>query len=223
MKNIFQKNFLLTSILGLLATLSFVSHAACASNLNTLYSNAKNSGLSAHVLKAALNSYDWAKTHTKIHNQNVLTVVDYNLPSTAKRLWVLNLKTDKVLMHTLVAHGHNSGLNYATHFSNANNSHETSLGIYETSSNPFYGEHGRALKVRGLESGVNNNAFKRAIEIHGSKYVSPSVAAEYGRIGRSYGCFAVGFNKVQKLINYTKGGSVLFAYATPENNDPVAA
>ncbi|PHQ80259.1 MAG: hypothetical protein COB66_05170 [Coxiella sp. (in: Bacteria)] len=199
------------------------AHAQSTSSpSSTLYSNAAEAGLNAHVLGEALNGYHWAKSHGDVHNSNILTVVDYTKPSTDKRLWVLNLNTNKVLMHALVAHGHNSGLVYANHFSNQNNSHETSLGVFTTGSSPFYGHDGHALKVHGLESGINSNAYARAIEIHGAQYVSNYDIKTYGRIGRTYGCFGVSPGKINKLIDYTKGGSVLFAYAPAENNDPIA-
>ena len=74
----------------------------------------------------------------------------------------------------------------------------------------------------GLEKGINNNAYARAIEIHPANYVRPSDIRNYGRIGRTYGCFGLNPRVAQKIITQTKGGSVLFAYASPENNDPVA-
>ncbi len=199
----------------------FAITAQATTDSSALYSNAKASGLNADVLHKALNAYSWAKTHDKVSNPNVLTVIDYSLPSTEKRLWVLDLKSNKVLMNTLVAHGHNSGDVYANQFSNSPESRKTSLGVYTTADLPFYGKHGRALKVYGLEQGINSNAYNRAIEIHGAQYVSDS-AASNGRIGRTFGCFGMSPDKVQTMISYTQGGSVLFAYAAPENKDPVA-
>lgn len=199
------------------------SSVHAATSTSSLYKNAEAAGLSSHVLTDALNGYNWAKAHGRVHNTSILTVVDYTKPSTEKRLWVLDLKTDTVLMNLLVAHGHNSGYVYANHFSNDPNSHETSLGVYTTGLSPFYGDHGRSLKVYGLEKGINSNAFSRAIEIHGAQYVSNYDIKAYGRIGRTYGCFGVNPGKVGQLVNYTQGGSVLFAYAAPENSDPVVS
>jgi hypothetical protein len=194
---------------------------AHATNLSTLYTNAELSGLNYQPLHDALNAYAWAKSHGEVHNNNVLTVIDYTLPSTEKRLWVLDLKSDKVLSHALVAHGHNSGYIYADHFSNAANSHETSLGVYTTGQNYYYGKHGRSLKVHGLEKGVNSNAYARAIEIHPAAYVSQSDIQKYGRIGRTYGCFGLNPKVAERIVSETVGGSVVFAYAHAENNDPV--
>ena len=202
---------------------SFANAAQPADNLSELYATAQQSGLPHQVLTDALHSYDWAKTHGTVENPNVLTVVDYSMPSTAKRMWVLDLKTDTVLLNTLVAQGKNTGLNYATHFSNDPSSHETSLGVYTTGMSPYFGKHGRSLKVYGLEKGINNNAYSRAIEIHGAAYVSPTIAEATGRIGRTFGCFGVSQAVIDKVVGYTQGGSVLFAYAAPENSDPVVA
>ena len=187
-----------------------------------LYQEAQASGLNRHVLSEALNAYGWAKSHNDINKPSILTVIDYSKPSTQKRLWVLDLKHQHVLMHTLVAHGSGTGNNYAKYFSNRFQSHQTSLGVFVTDSKPYYGKHGRSLRVHGLESGINNNAFRRDIEIHGAGYVSSSFAQSVGRLGRTWGCFGVSLAKAQKLINTTVGGSVIFAYASPENNDPVA-
>lgn len=210
------------SSLMLLAGGAIATAHADIGSLSKLYENAQGAGLSSHVLQAALNGYSWAKAHGDVHNTNVLTVVDFTKPSTEKRLWVLNLKNDTVMTRALVAHGHNSGYIDATHFSNAFNSHESSLGVYTTGQSVYYGHHGRSLKVYGLEKGINNHAYARAIEIHPANYVNPNDIKKYGRIGRTYGCFGLNPQVAQKIITQTKGGSVLFAYASPEDNDPVA-
>lgn len=212
---------LLTLSSTILLSGSLANASQPTNSLGQLYANAEKSGLSQQVLSDALKSDAWAKAHGTVENPNILTVVDYSKPSTEKRLWVLDLKTDTVLMNTLVAQGKNTGLNYATHFSNDPSSHETSLGVYTTGMSPYFGKHGRSLKVYGLEKGINNNAYSRAIEIHGASYVSASVAESMGRLGRTFGCFGVSQDAINKIVNYTQGGSVLFAYAQPENNDPI--
>lgn len=213
-----KQSFILPTLTLALMSVFSVGYA---STDNALYQNAAAAGLNSKILTEAIHGYQWAKAHGEVHNPNVLTVVDFAKPSKEKRLWVLNLKTDKVMMHTYVANGANSGRYVSTRFSNAFNSHESSLGVYTTALSPFYGKHGRALKVHGLEPGINSNAYKRAIEIHGTSYVSPYVAKTYHRVGGSWGCFAVDHTKVEQLVNYTEGGSVLFAYAPQEANDSI--
>lgn len=140
-----------------------------------------------------------------------LAVIDYSLPSTEQRLWVFDLKQRKLLFHELVAHGRNSGENMAVKFSNQNESFATSLGLYRTQSS-YVGQNGYSLRMEGLEPGFNDNAFDRAIVIHGAPYVSPVLARVNGRIGRSLGCPAVRPAIAHKLIDSMKDGQLLFSY-----------
>lgn len=140
-----------------------------------------------------------------------LAVIDYSLPSTAQRLWVFDLEKRKLLFHELVAHGRNSGENMTVKFSNQNESFATSLGLYRTQSS-YVGQNGYSLRMEGLEPGFNDNAFDRAIVIHGAPYVSPVLARANGRIGRSLGCPAVRPAIAHKLIDSMKEGQLLFSY-----------
>lgn len=140
-----------------------------------------------------------------------LAVIDYSLPSTVQRLWVFDLKQRKLLFHELVAHGRNSGENMASQFSNQNASYATSLGLYRTQSS-YVGQNGYSLRMEGLEPGFNDNAFERAIVIHGAPYVSPALARANGRIGRSLGCPAVRPAIAHRLIDSMKDGQLLFSY-----------
>ncbi|WP_347907616.1 murein L,D-transpeptidase catalytic domain family protein [Pseudomonas grandcourensis] len=140
-----------------------------------------------------------------------LAVIDYSLPSTEQRLWVFDLKQRKLLFHELVAHGRNSGENMATLFSNRNESHATSLGLFRTQQS-YLGQNGYSLRMEGLEPGFNDNAYDRAIVIHGAPYVSPVLARANGRIGRSLGCPAVRPAIAHRLIDSMKDGQLLFSY-----------
>jgi hypothetical protein len=140
-----------------------------------------------------------------------LAVIDYSLPSTEQRLWVFDLKRRKLLFHELVAHGRNSGENMATLFSNQNESHATSLGLFRTQES-YLGQNGYSLRMEGLEPGFNDNAYDRAIVIHGAPYVSPVLARANGRIGRSLGCPAVRPAIAHRLIDSMKDGQLLFSY-----------
>lgn len=140
-----------------------------------------------------------------------LAVIDYSLPSTEQRLWVFDLKRRKLLFHELVAHGRNSGENMATLFSNLNESHATSLGLFRTQES-YRGQNGYSLRMEGLEPGFNDNAYDRAIVIHGAPYVSPVLARANGRIGRSLGCPAVRPAIAHRLIDSMKDGQLLFSY-----------
>jgi hypothetical protein len=116
-----------------------------------------------------------------------------------------------VLFHELVAHGKNSGEDVTRFFSNAHGSLMTSLGLFVTGST-YYGANGYSLRLAGRDAGVNDNAFARAIVMHGAAYVSEAVATRLGRLGRSWGCPAVSATVARRLIDTIKGGSAIFAY-----------
>lgn len=179
-------------------------------------------GLSAKALHAAVKGYQWAMARHQVKHANILTVVDFTLPSSRKRLWVIDLANDRILMHIRTAQGKNSGLFYAKHFSNQPGSDKSSLGVY-TTLNSYHGKHGLSLRLNGLEPGINSNAYRRAIVVHPAWYVSPQFVAAHGRTGRSWGCFALNPAKSKRFIELTKDGSVLFAYASAEPALPVAS
>lgn len=173
---------------------------------------------SPEALKFAINGYEWALKHNEVTNPNILTVVDFNKPSFEKRLWVIDLKNDHVLMHTYVAQGRGTGAVYATHFSNSPGSHASSPGIF-TTGDVYDGAHGRSLRVNGLENGINSNALSREVVIHPAPYVTSAFIKANGYAGRSWGCFAVSPRLAEKLITTVKNGTVLFAYAETEKYD----
>ncbi len=176
-------------------------------------------GVNQHALKLGLNAYHKLQKEGKTHS-NYLTLVDFTKPSTdPNRLTVIDVTKHKVVMHGLVAHGKGSGGKYATTFSNKSGTDASSLGVYLTGA-PYVGKHGLSMHVRGLEKGLNDHAYARAIELHPAAYVSESFIKRTGRLGRSWGCFAVNPAFSKHLINTIKNGSVLFAYADQENHDP---
>lgn len=154
----------------------------------------------------------------KIENRrrDVLTLIDFSRPSTAKRLFVFDMKQRKVLFSSVVSHGRNSGDTYATSFSNEYGSYKSSLGFYLTEST-YQGKNGYSLILNGLERGINDRARERAIVMHGAAYADPSVLAGGGRLGRSLGCPAVPQKLSRPIIDAIKGGSVMYIYAeTPD-------
>lgn len=174
---------------------------------------AKNvEGLSPKVLAMALDAMACAKAKGVSGNDELLTVIDYSLPSTQRRLWVLDLKHGDVLFHELVAHGQGSGANYATRFSNLNDSHQTSLGLFLTGGT-YNGGNGYSMILRGLDAGVNDNAEARHIVMHGAWYVSAEHASRQGRLGRSWGCPALSQEMAPRVIDTIKGGTFVFSYA----------
>jgi hypothetical protein len=169
-------------------------------------------GLSPRVLSMALDAAACARARGVSGRDDVMTVIDYSLPSTQPRLWVLDLKKGKVLYHELVAHGSGSGDNYATRFSNVNDSKQTSLGLFLTAGT-YEGGNGYSLQLKGLDQGVNDKAEARHIVMHGAWYVSPEHARAQGRLGRSWGCPALSEKVAKPVIDTIKGGSFVFSYA----------
>lgn len=146
---------------------------------------------------------------------HLLTVCDFSLSSTEKRLWVIDLNNHKILFNSLVAHGKNTGDEFAQKFSNTESSYQSSLGFYITEST-YNGNNGYSLKLLGMDSGYNDAALHRAIVMHGADYVSEDFIKSQHRIGRSWGCPAVPRALAEPIINSIKGKNCLFIYY-PDN------
>ena len=164
--------------------------------------------LNFEALDKAMQGFNSVKTA----NKDILTIIDFSLPSTEKRMYVLDMKNKKLLFHTIVSHGRNSGEKYATSFSNRHGSFQSSLGFYETK-NTYQGGNGYSLVLDGLEKGINDQAKARAVVIHGADYASQAVINSTGRLGRSYGCPALPRELNRPIIDTIKNGSLLFIYA----------
>lgn len=147
----------------------------------------------------------------KDRKKEILTVIDFSKASTEKRMAVIDMNEKKLLFSSVVAHGRNSGGNYATSFSNQNGSYKSSLGFYLTNET-YQGSNGYSLRLDGLEKGVNDNARRRAIVVHGAAYARP-VVTRNGRLGRSFGCPAIPPALTRPIIDTIKNGSVMFIYA----------
>lgn len=145
------------------------------------------------------------------NHKQILTVCDFSQSSNMNRMWVLDMKSKKVLLNTYVAHGQGSGEEFATIFSNTNNSHQSSLGFYVTGST-YMGAHGNSLRLHGMDNGYNTAAFDRGIVMHGAAYVSKNYAQANNRLGRSWGCPAVSDKLAPQLISMIKEGTCLFIY-----------
>ena len=164
------------------------------------------------VLALALEARACAARSGAVPNAGRLAVIDYTRPSTQQRLWVFDLEREALLYTEHVAHGRGSGENFATAFSNRDESHQTSLGLF-TTGETYVGGNGYSLRMDGLEPGVNDNARQRLIVMHGAPYVDPVQAQRQGRLGRSYGRPALRPQVARQVIDTLKQGQVLFAYA----------
>lgn len=194
----------------LLVFFSIWCSKSAAISANSLTNQLPIQGIKSEVLTLAVNAYKNAKQEG-IGTKDILTIVDYSMPSTSKRLWVIDMRTNKVLFNTLVAHGMGSGQNYATKFSNKHGSKMSSLGLYVTST-MYHGNHGKSLNLIGLEDKFNSNANARRIVFHRAHYVDESTIKKIGRLGRSFGCLALSNKVADKVMNSIKEGSLVFCY-----------
>lgn len=172
--------------------------------------NAQANNLDPAVLKISLTAYLKARAQG-LDRKELLTVIDYSKPSNERRLWVIDIKNTKVLFNTWVAHGVNSGGLKATTFSNIPHSLKSSLGVFVTASS-YSGGHGYSLRVQGLEHGINDNAYNRAVVFHGAWYAGADIAKTRGMLGRSWGCMAVGEDTIKPLVDTIKNNTVVVAY-----------
>jgi hypothetical protein len=168
------------------------------------------------LLQTALAGYELLKQEQAIHRTEVITIIDFSLPSHQERLWVLDLVEAKVLYHCLVSHGKNSGEVMAEKFSNKPGSYASSPGFY-TTGETYFGKHGFSLKLDGIEHGINDKARERAIVLHGADYVSPEFIENNGRLGRSLGCPAVPVGLSKEIIETIKDGTCLFVFTPVES------
>jgi hypothetical protein len=168
-------------------------------------------GINRRAFEFAQKGYNKLREQGIILNDSIISIIDFSLPSTEKRLYILDLKNYRLLFNTYVAHGRNSGKTFANSFSNNPASHKSSPGFYKTL-DTYFGSNGFSLKLMGLEKGINDNAYRRAIIIHGASYVHPDFIKTQGYIGRSEGCPAVMQTEAISIINSIKDGTCLFIY-----------
>jgi hypothetical protein len=159
--------------------------------------------------------YQIRENHKLSDEKELLTLIDFRKSSKEKRLWVIDLRNKKVIFHSLVAHGRNTGDDFARKFSNTPNSNQSSLGFYVTG-NTYVGKHGISLKLHGVEEGINHLAEQRAIVMHGADYVSESYVNRVGRLGRSFGCPAIPMDIYKKMVTELANGTVMFIYYPDE-------
>ena len=149
-------------------------------------------------------------------------VIDYSRPSFMKRMAIIDLKTGRQSFYR-VAHGKKSGELFARRFSNTPESNMSSLGLFRVGEQ-YYGDHGLALRLDGLDSLRNGNAAKRDIVLHSAGYVSipfillNTLTFQGPRIGRSNGCFVVSNRDIGEVVEKLAGGGFLYAWAGADDN-----
>lgn len=173
--------------------------------------NLQRSGLEEKAFEYAWRGYHNLLKKGLIRKKNVLSICDFSQSSRNKRMYVIDIRHQKLLYRTYVAHGQNSGAEFADSFSNQPDSYKSSLGFYVTSKT-YYGRNGLSLKIEGLDSGYNDLAGKRNIVLHGCAYAGSKYLHHYGSLGTSLGCPAIPSSMSPRIIQTVKNGSVLFIY-----------
>ena len=203
-----RRLFLVAATLGALCSPAFAANTSSPGLYNSLAQAAPE--LNPQALKSALSAMQCAVSNGASPAQN-LAVIDYSQPSTARRLWIFDLRKKTLVLRDLVAHGQKSGENFATQFSNNEGSHQSSLGLFRTQES-YQGANGYSLRMDGLDPGINDSARERAIVIHPASYVNPLWSQTQGRIGRSQGCPAVRPQVARKVVDKLKDGQFMFAW-----------
>lgn len=171
----------------------------------------ENFGVSRPVFEMAMKGFDRLSREGQVSADSILTIVDFSKSSRQKRLVVIDLKSQDVLFHSVVAHGRGTGEEFASSFSNQPRSHKSSLGFYVTRGT-YQGSNGYSLKLDGLEKGYNDLAMSRAIVMHAADYANEDIISTKGYLGRSYGCPALPGKVNRQIIDHIKNGNVLFVY-----------
>lgn len=181
--------------------------------IDSLYTgmNLSAAGLTRTAFFDACKGYEYLLSQNVIQKPGLLTICDYSQSSSKKRLYVLDLNAGKMLFNTYVSHGRKSGNDYATSFSNREDSYKSSLGFLVTAET-YIGDNGYSMRLDGIEKGFNDNVRNRAIVMHGSNYVNGERASSKIMMGRSFGCPAVPAAQVKSIIDCIKGGSCIFNF-----------
>jgi len=198
-------------LLGVLCLLSVAAPVSAAGLNDVSWMRSLAPELSPRVVSRAARALA-CTDDPALRDARILAVIDYALPSTERRLWVFDRRERRLLFHELVAHGKNSGGDYATRFSNTNGSRQSSLGLFRAAET-YVGGNGYSLRLDGLDPGVNDRARKRLIVIHGAWYVGEEHARRYGRLGRSWGCPALEPALARPIIDTLKNGAAVFVSA----------
>jgi hypothetical protein len=162
------------------------------------------------LLQKAMAAMDNHKSY--IVNRDRVALVDFSRPSREPRFQLVDVAGGKIEKTLLVAHGKGSDLantGFVQQFSNMPGSDCSSQGAYCTYDR-YYGKHGVSQRLIGLEA-TNSAALERAIVIHAASYVDPDIADTHGRIGRSWGCFALNDAEVQPTMDWLGEGRLIYA------------
>ena len=181
--------------------------------IHSIYTEIHQAGanLSEEIFSLAFSGFEKLNAQGRLSTDSILTIIDFSKSSRENRLFVVDLKTKELLFKSIVAHGRNTGEEFARSFSNAMNSHKSSLGFFVTGGT-YMGSNGFSMLLNGVEKGYNDKAKDRAIVMHGADYASEQMIRYKGYLGRSYGCPALPRPINKKVIETIKEGNCLFMY-----------
>jgi hypothetical protein len=175
------------------------------------YMDLESQGLSQKAFEYAWRGYHNLVKKGIIRKKSVLSICDFSQSSSSRRMYVLDLVHKRLLYRTYVAHGQNSGEEFAETFSNEPESFKSSLGFYVTKTT-YFGRNGLSLRLDGVDNGYNDKALKRNIVLHGCAYVGDQYLQNFGAVGTSLGCPALPAGDSTPIIRTVKNGSCLFIY-----------
>ncbi len=178
--------------------------------------NLQEKGLRYEVFSNALVGYYNLRHEGRLSEKQIITMVDFTKSSREKRLWVIDINNKEILHHTYVAHGRNSGNEFAESFSNKSESYMSSVGFYVTQ-DVYQGKHGLSLKLEGLDEAYNSNALDRCIVMHGAEYANEAFMRKHGRLGRSLGCPALPMAEHKGIIESVVGKTTLYIHAADDS------
>lgn len=178
--------------------------------VSDLYYELGDTNLLYKAFELAMTGYHNLEKNQKIPRRDIITVIDFSKPSTEKRLYIIDLCNRKIIHKSIVAHGVNSGGLYATKFSNVDDSKQSSLGFYITTTT-YSGKYDLALRLQGMESS-NSHANSRGVVMHAAKYATYEYMQQNGVLGRSHGCPAMPYDSFHQVVEWIKEGTCLFIY-----------
>lgn len=200
----------LTSYAALSSSNAFTEVEDFKTYAENLYQALDDPDLEYKAFKTGLKGYIKLLKEGQIEEDSFLTVIDMSISANRNRFFLIDVHNKKIIHKSIVAHGRNSGGEFAKHFSNKIGSFKSSIGFYRTAET-YSGKHGLSLRLDGLEYS-NSNARKRAIVIHAADYVSNVFIQKNGRLGRSLGCPSLPQKDYDEIVHTIKNGSLLFIY-----------
>jgi hypothetical protein len=172
-------------------------------------------GLDFGVFRLGMIGYYSLNAEGALRDKDLITIIDFAQPSTAKRFYTIDLRRKELMFHSYVAHGRNTGENMAKAFSNIPHSNQSSLGFYVTGET-YVGSKGYSLRLDGMEKSFNDKIRSRAVVMHAADYATENWVNRYGRLGRSQGCPALPPDISKKVIDAIKDKTPIFTYYPDE-------